>query len=549
MKYFFGSFVEHLLWGRLQPSLEGTPDFSPPASSSRPPVRGQAKARRWTLSISWGRLQSAEGFSPNFFGFVSGRCAGAEAREFRRPSKNGGLKGRLQARLPAAQKTKAEGRAKGRRRLKPAPRHVVVLLAAITAFAQSGAPVKLSLQDAGALALKNHPKLLAAQNAQSAMNQRIYQARSAYYPHLDGDVTGSQANPRARIGAGLLNDPSLFNHEGQGLVLSQLLTDSGRTPNLVASSRLQAGAAEQSTQATKYDVLLRVNQAYFGTLRAQALVNVAQKTVEARKYVADQATQLFNNKLKSQVDVAFAEVELSRAKLLVLQTQQQVQEAYAELTRALGSESPAAYQLAEEPLPPSPPANVEVLVQQALKARPELASLQLTRDAADKFERAEKDLSLPTASMLGVGGYIGYIAQLQLPKVTPAEYESVGINVQIPLFNGGLFKARREEAHYRALEAGQRLRDEAESVARDVRTAWAGLSIAYQRLDVTAEMLRAATQAQQLAKGRYDLGLSSIVELTDSELNLTDAQIANLSAKYDYQSQYAMVQYTTGALR
>jgi outer membrane protein len=381
------------------------------------------------------------------------------------------------------------------------------------------------------------------------MNQRIYQARSAYYPHLDGDVTGSQANPRARIGAGLLNDPSLFNHEGQGLVLSQLLTDSGRTPNLVASSRLQAGAAEQSTQATKYDVLLRVNQAYFGTLRAQALVNVAQKTVEARKYVADQATQLFNNKLKSQVDVAFAEVELSRAKLLVLQTQQQVQEAYAELTRALGSESPAAYQLAEEPLPPSPPANVEVLVQQALKARPELASLQLTRDAADKFERAEKDLSLPTASMLGVGGYIGYIAQLQLPKVTPAEYESVGINVQIPLFNGGLFKARREEAHYRALEAGQRLRDEAESVARDVRTAWAGLSIAYQRLDVTAEMLRAATQAQQLAKGRYDLGLSSIVELTDSELNLTDAQIANLSAKYDYQSQYAMVQYTTGALR
>jgi len=80
-------------------------------------------------------------------------------------------------------------------------------------------------------------------------------------------------------------------------------------------------------------------------------------------------------------------------------------------------------------------------------------------------------------------------------------------------------------------------------------TAWAGLSVAYQRLDVTAEMLRAATQAQQLAKGRYDLGLASIVELTDSELNLTDAEIANLTAKYDYQSQYAMLQYTTGALR
>jgi outer membrane protein len=416
-------------------------------------------------------------------------------------------------------------------------------------FAQPGAPVKLNLQDAEALALKNQPRVLAAQNEQSAMNQRVYQARSAYYPHLDGDITGSQANPRARIGAGLLNDPSLFNHEGQGFVLSQLITDSGRTPNLVASSRLQAGAAGQAAQAAKYDVLLSVNQSYFGTLRAQAMVKVARETVEARQYLADQVTQLFNNKLKSQVDVAFADVELSRAKLLVLQTQDQVQQAFAELTRALGSQDAATYQLSEEPMPPSPPASVEDLVQQALKARPELASLQLNREAAYKFERAEKDLSLPNASFLGVGGYISYIAQLQLPRVTPPEYEAVGINVQIPIFNGGLFKARREEAHYRAMEADQRLRDEAESVSRDVRTAWAGLSVAYQRLDVTAEMLRAATQAQQLAKGRYDLGLSSIVELTDSELNLTDAEIANLSAKYDYQSQYAMLQYTTGALR
>jgi len=424
-----------------------------------------------------------------------------------------------------------------------------MLCVATCLLAQPGATVKLSLADAEALALKNHPKVLAAQNEQSAMNQRIYQARSAYYPRLDGDITGSQANPRARIGAGLLNDPSLFNREGQGFVLNQLITDSGRTPNLVASSRLQAGAAEQTAQATKYDVVLRVNQVYFGTLRAQALVKVAQQTVQARQYLTDQVTQLFNNKLKSQVDVAFADVELSRARMLVLQTEDQVEEAYAEMTRALGSETPASYQLAEEPLPPSPPANVEDLVRQALKARPELASLQLSRDAAYKFERAERDLSLPNASLLGVGGYIGYIAQLQLPRVTPPEYEAVGINVQIPIFNGGLFKARREEAHYHAMEADQHLRDEAQSVTRDVRTAWAGLSIAYQRLDVTAEMLRAATQAQQLAKGRYDLGLSSIVELTDSELNLTDAQIATLSAKYDYQSQYAMMQYTIGALR
>jgi outer membrane protein len=416
-------------------------------------------------------------------------------------------------------------------------------------LAQPAAPIKLSLHDAEALALKNHPEVQAAQHVQSAMNERVAEARSAYYPLLSGDVTGSQANHEARIGAGLINDPSLFNRFGQGLVLDQLITDSGRTPNLVASSRLAADAAGQTVQATKYDVLLRVNQAYFGTLRAQALVRVADQTVAARQTVSDQVTTMFNNKLKSEVDVAFANVELSRAKLMQLQAQEQVQAQFAELTRALGSQDSASYQLAEEAMPPSPSPTAEALVQQALAARPELASLQLNRDAAYKFERAEKDLSLPNVNLLGVGGFIPYIAQLTPNRSTPPEYEAVAINVQVPILNGGLFKARREEAHYRAMEADQRLRNEAESIVRDVRSAWANATVAYQRLDVTAEMVQQATLARELAQQRYQLGLSSIVELTEALLNLTSAQVEQVNAKYDYQAHYAMMQYSIGALR
>jgi outer membrane protein len=423
------------------------------------------------------------------------------------------------------------------------------VLGAAALFAQPpAAPTKLSLQDAESMALKNHPEVLAAQNVYSAMSQRIAEARSAYYPNLTGDVTGSQANRDARIGAGFINDPSLFNRFGQGLVLSQLITDSGRTPNLVASSRLAAGATQQEVQATKYDVLLRVNQAYYGTLRAQALVRVADQTVAARQTVSDQVTTMFNNKLKSEVDVAFANVELSRARLMQLQAQEQVQEEFAQLTRALGSQDAATYQLSEEAMPPSPSQKAEDLVRQALNARPELASLQLNRDAAYKFEHAERDLSLPMVSMLGVGGYIPYIAQLTTTRTAP-EYEALAINVQVPIFNGGLFKARREEAHYRALEADQRLRNEAEQIARDVRMAWANATVAYQRLDVTAEMVRQATLARELAQQRYQLGLSNIVELTDALLNLTTAQVEDVNAKYDYQSQYASLEYTIGALR
>ena len=413
----------------------------------------------------------------------------------------------------------------------------------------AGPTVKLNLQDAESMALRNHPQVLAAQHEQQAMGQRVNEAKAAYYPVLTGEMTGSQGNPQARIGAGFLSTSRLFNRIGDGFILNQLITDSGRTPNLVATSRFQATAAQQNYEATRYDVLLRVNEAYFGTLRAQAMVKVAQQTVATRQLIVDQITTLYNNKLRSELDVSFVDVNLSEAQLLLLQAQDQVQGAFAQLTQALGAQQNATYELVEEPLPPSPQANPEVLVAQAIAARPEIAALRSTREAADRFERAERDLARPSASLIGVGGYMPYINQLTLPREIPGVYEGVGVNLQVPVLNGGLFRARREEAHARLLEADQRLRDEQDRVARDVRTAWASATVAYQRIDVTAQLLRQASLALELAEGRYNLGLATIVELTQSQLNVTAAQIENLSAKYNYQTLYATLQYTLGALR
>jgi len=426
---------------------------------------------------------------------------------------------------------------------------LIVSIRALPLFAQGGATVHLTLPDAEAMALKNHPRVLAAQDVISAANEKTTETRSAYYPTFQGDITGSQGNPQSRIGAGYLTDSRLFNRFGTGLTLSQLISDWGRTPNLVAESRLRANATEQDLQATRYDVLVAVNDAYYGTLRAQALVRVARETVAARQLLVNQVTALAQNNLRSQLDVSFATVNLAQAQLLLIQAQNEVQQSYAELTRTLGTDQTATYDLMEQPLPPSPPANAEPLVMQAFQDRPELASLRLTQQAANRFESAEKDLSYPTVSLSGVGGYMPYINQITLPRRIPGEYEGVGVNLQIPVFNGHLFSARQQEAHYHTLEAEQRLRDREQQIARDVRAAWATTMTAYQRLDVTAQFLREATLALNLAQGRYDLGLASIVELTQGQLNLTEAEIENLSAKYDYQSLYAGLQYAIGGLR
>jgi outer membrane protein len=435
--------------------------------------------------------------------------------------------------------------------MRPGPSRIIVF-AIVSALglrdARPQPPSRLTLQEAVAQALKNHPQIQAAQNEVEFANQQVIINRSPYYPTVSGEITASQGNDLSRIGAGDLSASRLFDRFGQGVVVRQLITDSGRTPNLVASAKFQAQASAQTLDATRYNIILAANRSYFDVLHAQAVVTVANETVAARQTLSDQVTELARNQLKSQLDVSFADVNVSEAKLLLIRAGEGVQQALAELGRALGSDQPANYQLVDEPLPQGPPPKPDDLVAQAVGNRPELASLRSSRESAYRFFEAEKDLSRPTVSAVAVGGAIPYI---NTPAGSPIStgYEGVAANVNIPVFNGHLFSARREAARQRALEADQRLRDEQERVARDVRIAWAGAITAFQRIDVTAQFLRQAALALQLAQGRYNLGLSSIVELTQAQLNLTQAEIENLNAKYDYQEQNSVLQYTIGALR
>jgi outer membrane protein len=364
---------------------------------------------------------------------------------------------------------------------------------------------------------------------------------------VDGEITAAQGLFDSRLGAGSLSSSQLFNRFGQGLQVTQLVTDFGRTKNLVAQSQFNAQAAAQNTQATIYNVVLGVNRGYFGVLQAQAFVTVANETIRARQTLTNQVTALASAQLKSQLDVSFAEVNLSEARLLLIRSQDAVEQAYAELARSLGQETVVRYQLDSVPPPGPPPASAETLIVEAMQNRPELRNLQLQVQGAQSFERAEADLSHPSVSFIAVGGGLPYLNQD--PRVAPYGYEGAAVNVDIPIFNGHLFSARRQAAHYDAQAATERFRNLRQQVELDVRGAWISASTAYQRIPVTEQLLKQAQLALQLAQGRYNLGLASIVEITQAQLNLTQAQIENVSATYDYQIAYAQLQYTVGSLR
>jgi outer membrane protein len=420
-------------------------------------------------------------------------------------------------------------------------------LALTAAFGQTSA--QLTLEQAHALALKNHPQVLASEANYQEAQQHVTETKSAYYPTLDGDITGSQANQDARIGAGYLTDSRMFNRFGYGITLSQLITDSGRTPNLVASSRLQAQASQQNYRASRFDVLIGVDQAYYEVLLGQGLIKVAQQTVNTRQTVADQVAELARNKLKSEVDVAFTQVNLSDAKLMLIRAKDRLTAAFAALSEALGSRDNVQYQLADQTMPGAPPADADALIQQAFQQRPELASIRLERQSDEKFVSAERDLKRPTVNFMGVAGFLPLISPGNANPNIPAEYEGAAVNVQIPVFNGHLFTARRQAAEYRLQATTQHERQLEDRITRDVRAAWARANTDYQALTATAELVKQANMALDLAQGRYNLGLSSVVELSQAQLGQTQAQVEDLNARYEYKSAYAALQYTIGGLR
>jgi outer membrane protein len=409
---------------------------------------------------------------------------------------------------------------------------------------QAQTPQSLTLQEAENIAIQNHPQIQAAQDLASAAKQQVREVRSSYYPLAYGSLTGVEAEHNSRIAAGALNNPIIFDRYANGVTVGQLVTDFGRTHELVKSSDLHAQARQETVLTSRADVLLQVDEGYFAVLKAQAVLQVAQETVKDRQLVADQVTAMARNQLKSDLDVSFAEVNLSQAQLLLIQAQNDLQAAVAELSTALGYSDQRTFKLAEGLLPAAPPSDLSQSIAQALQNRPELISQRLDVSSANSYATAERDLFFPTISAVGTAGVAPY-----RQDGLESRYAAAGFNVNIPIFNGRLFSARRSEAKYRAQAEQQSLRDLQDRIVRDVRMAWLNANSSFQRLSVTDQLLQQASQAANLAQSRYNLGLSSIVELSQAQLNVTQAEIAQASAKYDYETQISSLNYETGNLR
>src|ERR1700760_734444 len=403
---------------------------------------------------------------------------------------------------------------------------------------------RLTREDAERMALINNPRVSISHLLALAQHQVVRQARSGELPTLTGSVTAQDANDGSRISSGSLSASRLFTRAGGGINFSQLITDFGRTTNLVASSKLQERAQQANELATREDIVLAADQAFYNALQAQALLQVAKQTVNLRQTTQNQVNQLTQNKLRSTLDLTFANVNLSQAQLLELDAQNNADATMAALDEVLGLDHPVPYALVDNTKNnPPPPPDEQTLIDLAVKQRPDLQSLDLTRQSQEKFSRAQRDQMLPTLSALGTVG---------ASPVRPGQYYvsswdgAIGANLNIPIFNGFLYSAEAKEAQLRAQAAGQATRALKNSIVRDVQTPWLDANNAFTRLGVTAQLLNQANDSLGLAQTRYKLGLSSIVELSQAQLQQTEAEITNTNAQYQYRLTLAALNFQTG---
>ena len=419
-------------------------------------------------------------------------------------------------------------------------------LPGVGAAAPPAGSVPIAREQAERLALKNNPRITASHLLALAAGQATRETRSNELPQIEGYMTAVKAEDASRIGAGELNSSRLYTHAGTGGTLSQLLTDFGHTRDLVANSNLLAKAQVQTAIATEQDVLLATDQAFYRLLDAQSLLDVARATVGTRGSVQNLTAALTRSALKSELDLNVASADLSQAQLLELDAENAVQSAAAALAALLAAPPETVYFATDDTSNlAAPPVDAAAMTAQAQAQRPDLKALRLNAAADQKFARAQELQYLPSISAIATGGSTPVRPD---GIFTTNWYAAGGVNLSLPLFTGFRIDAQAKEARLREQATVKQAANLSNNIARDVRVATLQAQTAFRRIGVTENFTREAAQALSLAQTRYKLGLSSIVELSQAQLQSTQASVAAVNARFDYLLALRSLDYARGQL-
>jgi outer membrane protein len=429
---------------------------------------------------------------------------------------------------------------------------VIVMALVEQAWAQLAAPPsetpRLTLQQAIQTALDKHPALQSATFAVQGAEARAKQAESPYYPQVGG--TAAQTNGSLRANALFRPSGSLIEPNRSdlsvGVVASQTVYDFGQTASRIDAQRSDRARFEKEAMTRRAEVILGVERAYFNVLKRKRLVEIAEQTVREREAIKQQVETLYRNQLKSKLDLGLVQVQLSDAEFLVIRDRNDLAAAFADLNNAMGIEGSATYSLGEIPVTVESPQALADLLAEAMDRRPELLALKERIRTAEHRIRAAHTTNFPTVQVVGGAGDTEHISNR--PNLQEGGWWGVGGVVSVPLFTGFLIQNQVAEATAQQRETQAIYLAAAQNVQLQVKDSFLDVVTLIQQIKVAEQQVIIAREALSLARQRYKLGLSSVVEVTQSEVAVTAAETRLAETQYDAKISEARLRYAVGGL-
>ncbi|MBI1747502.1 MAG: TolC family protein [Acidobacteria bacterium] len=393
------------------------------------------------------------------------------------------------------------------------------------------------------IALGKHPSLKRAERTIAAAAARVKQAKSAYYPQIGAAGLAKQGlSGAAASGLGLkgLVASPLYRDLGSSGSVFQNLFDFGRTRHTLQAYQLIAESTRESAREQKAKVILDVEAAYYSTLQSQRLVQVGERTVEQRQRIARQAEVYYKAGLKSKLDAGLALINLSEAELDLVAARHALQNAFAQLNKAMGVHGPAHHNLEDPTIKVEAPRQFDELASLGLRNRPEILAIDVRIQALEEVVKRQESNLKPKLAAFWSSGWVRF-SQLSLGRLMVGAF-----GFDLPIFTGGALKGQVEEAQAELGQAQAQREELAQDIRLEMERVYTGLIQEMETVKVSEQLVRQAQEAMRLAQVRYRVQLGSFLELAQAQLAVTNVETQYARALYNYKIAEAKLRYATG---
>lgn len=395
--------------------------------------------------------------------------------------------------------------------------------------------LQLSLSQCVELALRNSYQVRIGGAAVEEAEAQVQVAKSAKMPRLTTEANYMRIGPPVSFEVPVPGGPPqqiqvMPNKTWKwSFSLIQPLYTSGLNEARINLARLGVDTNRLDWQNRRRQVALTAQEAYFNVMKAQALQNVAQQSLDAANEHWRLARARFNAGAAAQFEVLRAEVEVANITQNLIDAQNGVELAKAALRNVLALEPDVDIVLEGPGETLEYEGNLPDAIQEALRNRPEVQQAQTAVKAAQTNVRVQKASDGVTISLIG-----GYDFQKATGLGSDKSWR-VGLGLSKPLFDGGQARASTRQAEA-ALEKTRLAAEQVEdAIELEVTQAVLGVNAARQKLKTTQTTVEQAVEGLRIAQLRYENGVGTQVEVLDAQVALTAARTNNVNAQYDYQ--------------